>query len=725
MPLPRPAARTVLPIALTALMCGSLISAPAATAQTIPGQISTEDTVTGPSPVSVVPPAPNDQFIVKFREGPAAAQNGKANAYGRVAKELGISVRELRETAGGAAVIEAAEGFSPDSADDVLAVLNAHPDVEYAEPDVLLQPTATTDDPGYPLMWNLSNEPAGIHVPGAWDRTTGQGQTIAIIDNGITVHSDLGANVLPGYDFISESTVARDGDTRDSNPQDEGDACTSSDSSSWHGTHVAGTAAAVGNNGKGVVGVAYGAKLLPLRALGACGGRLSDVADAVVWAAGGDVEFVPANPNPARVINLSLGGKTSCSVTFQAAIDFAVGRGSVVLAAAGNEAQPAANVAPANCQNVVVVGATDRAGNSASYSNYGPEVDVSAPGGDGEHNIVSTSNTGTTVPDKEAYSYKRGTSMAAPHVAGIAALMLSVDPSLTPAQVEQILKGTARPFPGTCNGGCGFGIVDATAAVKPAQSEPEPLPEPEPSASSIRNASDVLAVDSAGTLWNYPSNLQGGFLPRVKIGSGWSSLKTGFIADWDQDGVLDIISQWTDGRLLHYPGKYEGGFKPAQSIGTGWGNYFITVGKWRSEDRFPSIVATDANGALWHYPNTSGGALSPRTGIGSGWKGLYLTMIDFDGDSRMDILAKRSDGKLVQYRSDGAGRFLSESRKTIGTGWGSVNSMTSLPEFNGMGKQGLMTRLSDGRLAYYPFANATWGSRTIEGSSWSTYNLFR
>jgi hypothetical protein len=189
--------------------------------------------------------------------------------------------------------------------------------------------------------------------------------------------------------------------------------------------------------------------------------------------------------------------------------------------------------------------------------------------------------------------------------------------------------------------------------------------------------------------------------------------------------VLDLIAQWKDGRLMHYAGKYEGGFNPAQTIGTGWGDYFVTVGKWRTGDAYPGIVAYDANGALWHYPNASGGALSPRTGIGSGWKGLYLTMTDFDGDSRMDILAKKSDGNLVQYRSDGAGRFLSEPRKTIGTGWGIIDSITNLPGFNGVTQQGLMTRLTDGRLAYYPFTNGTWGSRTIEGSGWSAYNLFR
>jgi serine protease len=483
---------------------------------------------------------------------------------------------------------------------------------------------------------------------------------------------------------------------------------------------VAGIAAAAGDNGKGVAGVAYGAKLLPLRVIGACGGWLSDTVDAVTWAAGGKVSGVPSNPSPARVINMSLGAEAVCQASMQLAIDSAVQQGSVIIAAAGNESQPAANVSPANCKNVITVGATSRAGNSATYSNYGPEVDVSAPGGDGStgsENILSTVNSGTTTPAGEAYGYMQGTSMSAPHVAGVAALMLAVNPALSPAQIEQTVRDTARPLPGTCDGGCGTGIVDANAAVtRVAGVAFKP---------SIRSEADVVAADSSGTLWNYPSDGQGGFLSRVKIGGGWSSLKNGFVADWNQDGVLDLIAQWKDGRLMHYAGKYEGGFNPAQTIGTGWGDYFVTVGKWRTGDAYPGIVAYDANGALWHYPNASGGALSPRTGIGSGWKGLYLTMTDFDGDSRMDILAKKSDGNLVQYRSDGAGRFLSEPRKTIGTGWGIIDSITNLPGFNGIAQQGLMTRLTDGRLAYYPFTNGTWGSRTIEGSGWSAYNLFR
>lgn len=721
MPFLRSGSRVFLPLAMTTAIGASLLAAPSAGALSEPAQAPIDGSVAAPSRADAGGSQPSDRFIVKFRQDPAAAPGNRGNAYGRVAKELGIPVRELRETAGGAVVIEAAGDVSAQAADAVVGILNAHPEVEYAEVDVLLHPLATANDQYYPNQWNLHEEVAGLRAPGAWDRSTGIGQTVAILDTGITEHSDLGLNVLPGYDFISDPALSADGDGRDLNASDPGDACASNGSrSSWHGTHVAGIAGALGNNSKGVAGVSYGAKILPLRVIGACGGRLSDTVDAVRWAAGGIVSGAPLNLTPARVINMSLGAEAVCQASMQSAIDFAVQQGSVVIAAAGNESQPAANVSPANCRNVITVGATSRAGDGASYSNYGPEVDVSAPGGDGStaaENILSTFNSGTTTPAKEAYGYMQGTSMAAPHVAGVAALMLSVNPLLSPAQIEQTLRDTARPLPGTCSGGCGTGIVDANAALTRVAGEAF--------SPSLRSEADVVAADSSGVLWNYPSNGAGGFSNRVKIGSGWLSLKSGFVTDWNQDGVLDMVAQWKDGRLTIYPGKYSGGFGAAQAIGTGWGDYFVTVGKWRSGDRFPGIVATDPNGALWFYGNASGGTLSSRTAIGSGWKGLYLTMTDFDGDSRMDILAKKADGSLIQYRSDGAGRFLSESRKTIGTGWGIIDSMTDLPGFNGMNQQGIMTRLTDGRLAYYPFTNGRWGSRTIEGSSWGGYNIFR
>jgi hypothetical protein len=228
---------------------------------------------------------------------------------------------------------------------------------------------------------------------------------------------------------------------------------------------VAGIVAAVANNAEGVTGAAPGVKIEPVRALGDCGGYLSDVIDGITWASGGTVSGVPANPNPAKTINLSVGGTAACPSAMQAAIDAAVGRGTTVFVAAGNENQPAANNAPANCNNVITVGASNQSGARASYSNYGAAVDLMAPGGDTGAGILSTYNAGATTPGAETYGYLMGTSMATPMAASVGALMKAADSSLTPSQIETKLKATARTMPGACSGGCGAGLIDASAAV--------------------------------------------------------------------------------------------------------------------------------------------------------------------------------------------------------------------------------------------------------------------
>jgi hypothetical protein len=250
------------------------------------------------------------------------------------------------------------------------------------------------------------------------------------------------------------------------------------------------------------------------------------------------------------------------------------------------------------------------------------------------------------------------------------------------------------------------------------------VPAPSGVPGSIRSAADVVAADSGGTLWAYPANGQGGLGARQKIGTGWAALNKGFVTDWNSDGVLDIVAQWKDGRLTYYPGKPGSGFGPAQAIGTGWGSYNVTVGHWRNSDQFPGILAYDAAGTLWYYPNTAGSALSARIKAGTGWGGLYLTMTDFDQDGNQDLLAKRTDGNLLLYRSNGTGGFVSEARRTVGTGWNSINSITPVTGFTA-GSSGLMSRLTTGQLAHYPFTKATWGARTIVGSGWSTYNILR
>ncbi|MFC7616770.1 S8 family serine peptidase [Actinokineospora soli] len=307
--------------------------------------------------------------------------------------------------------------------------------------------------------------------------------TVAVIDTGRTRHSDLDGNTVAGYDMISDSTTARDGGGRDSDPADEGDWFTAGEcnsqraaNSSWHGTHVAGTIAAAGNS-TGGLGVAYGAKVQHVRVLGKCGGSFSDIIDGIVWASGGSVPGAPANQTPAKVLNLSLGGQSTCSQAMQSAIDGAVGRGSAVVVAAGNSNMDASRFTPANCRNVITVAALDRDGNRSIFrqdgsagSNYGTTVDVAAPGGEtwtatgGVNGIYSTLNSGTTTPGSESYAFYQGTSMAAPHVAGIAALVRAKH-DLTPAQLETALKENARAIPGTCSEGCGAGLVDATATL--------------------------------------------------------------------------------------------------------------------------------------------------------------------------------------------------------------------------------------------------------------------
>lgn len=422
-----------------------------------------------------------DRFIVKFKDRVAARPTARSFAYGAQAKELGVSVTELKTIGTGAQVVKTGRMLNANEAEALVADLEADPAVEYAEPDTIVSGLALNpDDPFYSTyQWDLTDRDYGLDISPAWDITLGDGVTVAVIDSGVVSHHDLNANVLPGYDMISDSASARDGNGRDANPRDEGtygDGTTcGTKGSSWHGAHVAGTIAGVTSNGSGMAGVAPGAKILPIRALGACGsGWSSDIIDGIIWASGGTVPGIPANANPAQVINMSLGGGSSCSTSYQNAIDAAVSRGTTVVAAAGNSSQDMALTSPANCKNVISVAATGPTGELAGYSNYGEGVDVSAPGGDGaygyEGTILSTVNSGAQGPVSEggsgdAWAFMQGTSMAAPHVAGAVALMKAANPSLSPVTIEAQLKETAKPIASPCEYGCGSGIVDAADAV--------------------------------------------------------------------------------------------------------------------------------------------------------------------------------------------------------------------------------------------------------------------
>jgi serine protease len=364
------------------------------------------------------------------------------------------------------------------------SALENHPAVQYADAVRRVQAMTTPDDPLFARQWALTDPASGIDAPAAWNIETGLADlTIAVIDTGILPHPDLDAGrMLPGYDFISDPATARDGDGRDANPRDEGDwndagECDGAPASqsSWHGTFVTGLIGATADNGIGIAGVNWHSQLLPVRALGKCGGTTVDVLEAMMWASGVPIDGVPLNLTPARVINMSLGGAGSCDSAIQEAVDTAIAQGAVVVVAAGNQSDLAANYAPGNCGGVINVGAIGRGGDLASYSNFGSRVDLVAPGGDVDANddtdglMLSIWNDGTTVPGNPAYGLGAGTSFATPLVSGTVSLMLSRNANLTAGRVLSILTGTTRDFAGgtRCAGPaiCGAGLLDAGLAV--------------------------------------------------------------------------------------------------------------------------------------------------------------------------------------------------------------------------------------------------------------------
>jgi len=382
--------------------------------------------------------------------------------------------------------------------------LSARPDVEYAQPNYILRISRTPNDPRYPEQWHyFSNgtaagqSPGGINLPTAWDSSTGSSAiVVAVIDTGILPnHPDIqgSPNLVAGYDMISDAAMANDGGGRDSDPTDPGDAVAANECfpgspalpDSWHGTHVAGTIG-VGNtnNGIGVAGINWNVKVQPVRVLGKCGGTTVDINDGIRWAAGLPVPGVPNNPTPAKVINMSLGtppgSPCSMSPSTQSAINDAVAMGTTVVVAAGNDATDASQVFPASCNNVITVAASDYRGFLATrYSNFGSTVEIMAPGGDvsrDDNNDGRPDGVLSMVhPNAGTYAYYNGTSMAAPHVAGVAALLLAQEPTLVPSQVLAKLQANALPRNSTqCPQLCGAGLLSAVAGGVPPQ-PPQPV----------------------------------------------------------------------------------------------------------------------------------------------------------------------------------------------------------------------------------------------------------
>jgi subtilisin family serine protease len=351
------------------------------------------------------------------------------------------------------------------------------------------------NDPRWSQQWNLAANPGvGVDVREAWRYGRGKGTVLAVVDSGIIAHPEFEGRILPGYDFISSTRVANDGDGRDEDPSDPGDWVSKEDvdsgnfdedckesNSDWHGTHVAGIALADADNGVGIAGIAPLAKLLPVRVIGKCGGTDRDLIDGIRWAAGLEVSGVPVNRNPADVINLSLGGEGSCSGGLQSAVDEITALGVMIVASVGNEAKDASLYSPANCFGTATVGALTVSGTLATYSNFGNFVDLAAPGGDTGSQIISTVDRGTTTAIGPGYAAYRGTSMAAPHLSGVLLIARGYDP-LTPSDaLYEVLFNNLAPFvPASgsyaCSVGyCGNGALDAGLFLAALEARPAPL----------------------------------------------------------------------------------------------------------------------------------------------------------------------------------------------------------------------------------------------------------
>ncbi|CAJ0698476.1 S8 family serine peptidase [Ralstonia wenshanensis] len=449
-----------------------------------------------------------------------------------------------RAMSGGAHVVTLPSTMTLDDAQAVAQRMAATGQFEYVAPDRILRPAFTPSAAWFSSQWNLMAtnatittipnsagplQPAngtavgGANLTTAWDTTTGSNTVnVAIVDTGILSHPDLaGAKLNPGSNFITNTFRNNSGDSIGTDP---GDAITATDitnnptvcngatpsSSSWHGTFVTGQIAAQ-HSGTNVAGIAPGVGVQMARALGRCGGAESDIIDAVTWASGGVVARIsPAiNPTPAKVINMSLGGTGSCDTPMQTAITNARNRGAVIVVATGNESASAID-SPANCTGTIAVTAHTLEGDKASYANVGTGTTLSAPGGGNGSVvnglgalIVSLSNSGTTSASSPSYSGEAGTSMATPHVAGVAALMLSVNSSLTPDQIATVLQQSARPFPAgtycaTHTGVCGAGMLDAGAAVALAKGNPTVHASTSASTVVANNAVTLTATGNAG-----------------------------------------------------------------------------------------------------------------------------------------------------------------------------------------------------------------------------------
>ncbi|MFV2058000.1 MAG: S8 family serine peptidase, partial [Thiohalomonadales bacterium] len=494
------------------------------------------------------------------------------------------------------------------------AALRKRTDVLSVRLNYRVYANAIPNDPNYNLQWHY---PA-INLPQAWDITTGSSNVIvAVVDSGVLLdHPDLSqpGKLVPGYDFIVNDTNSNDGQPGiDPDPYDVGNGGGGTVSSSFHGTHVAGTIAASSNNGIGVAGVAWGVKIMPIRVIGINGGSSYDVEQGIRFAAGlaNDSRTVPAQK--ADIINLSLGGPANTTIAPPA---YAQARAAnvIVIAAAGNSATSTPS-APAAYTGVVSVSATNLSKQLASYSNFGNTIDVAAPGGSsGDLNgdgfpdrVFSTGGNDTSGTIQFNYNLKMGTSMAAPHVAGVAALMKSIYPAMTPSDFDNMLvRGDLTQDLGLVgrDNSFGYGLIDASKAVLAAQAASGVIiPPVQP---------PILTVTP--TVLNYGVGLVGSDIVVQNIGGGSLSITS---LTNDSGGWLGISPKLVDA--------------------SGLGTYTLTVNRIGLVDgAYNSIVTVSSSAGI---VTVAVSILSSSHNLLSDAGTQTIELLDANTLSRIDILS--------------------------------------------------------------------------------------
>jgi serine protease len=428
------------------------------------------------------------RVIVKFRDTSRLSTQATANGesataavdttrVNALASRIRFTVQASRALSSTMHVMQIAPLTNNETAAETLARLRADSDVEFAELDRRVYPHATSNDPLATGQWYLqAAQSSAINANAAWDTTKGHdGVVIAVVDTGVRFdHPDLGrasagGRFLAGYDFVSQDgnndfSTANDGNGRDADPSDPGDNC-GSDNSSWHGTRVSGIIGALTDNSVGVAGIMWDGYILPVRVLGRCGGFNSDVVAGIRWAAGLNVPGVPTNPNPAQVINVSLGGEGPCDSASGSAINEVSAAGVLVVVSAGNEGGPVDS--PANCPGAMGIVGLRHRGTKVGFSSLGPQIALGAPGGNCVNtgagqpclfSIDTTSNGGAAAPGASTYTDQLdtnvGTSFSSPIVSGIAGLMLAVNGNLKSSQlIKRMQDGSTKPFPTTSDTG--------------------------------------------------------------------------------------------------------------------------------------------------------------------------------------------------------------------------------------------------------------------------------